>query len=597
MIITVLGALLGTAQAAEPVLYLGDNPNVAVAQVILATGKGAHEFAPVSVPQLLKDHEPSLLGMGTVETCMEAPTAMSDVSAPIDRAEKAIAYLDSEAGLSDLGAAAEKIACLGEPLVPEVAARLHVLRGVLFHFKGDKPAAWEEYSQAFGFDSEVQWDPNFPPESQKIFELASGEAASSERVTLTVVPGLSDGTLLVDGRPIPGTGRSLDVQPGPHIVQVLSEPVLTLKVTVEPGSPTTLIIPGAVPSDAAAWAADPELQPGLATLTEAFWERDWTYYVVALGGVWKAKVGSGEFEVLTNADERRPMVLTNVPAGSSVIFGLKDGGTKNRVEVPWDEGEIEGSVGLRIASSLSLDAAAPGDYEYTVQHRLLGDFSGEFTVSDGVSGIEEMDWTRAENHARVREAWSSHQEAIGLYEKAGSYRTRARMGQGVAAAGGAIAAYGLARYLVQNGQFSTLDDEVKTLVATGDPDGLASSTAADRDAARDSAGVGLAVLGLGAGVSVSGLGFAQLNSMKGRKGGPEVAPWDPETLTLAEPEVEAPAEEAPAEEAPAEEAPAEEAPAEEAPAEEAPESTSPTIGAPPEAPAEEAAEESEAAEE
>ena len=203
MTFVVLGAFLGTAHAAEPVLYMGDNPNVAVAQVVLATGKGAHEFAPVSVSQLLSGHGPSMLGMGSVTGCAEEPTAMSDVSAPIGRAAKAIAYLDSEAGLADLGAAAEKLACLGEPLVPEVAARLHVLRGVLFHFKGDKPAAWEEYSQAFGFDSEIEWDPNFPPESQKIFELASGEVASSERVTLTVVPGLSDGTLLVDGRAIP----------------------------------------------------------------------------------------------------------------------------------------------------------------------------------------------------------------------------------------------------------------------------------------------------------------------------------------------------------------------------------------------------------
>ncbi len=572
IMIVVLGACIGTAQAADPVLYLGDNPNVAVAQVVMATGKGAHEFAPVSMEQLLEGGSPSMLGLGSVESCQGPTTFMGDVATPIGRAEKAIAYLDSEAGLADLGAAAEKLSCLGEALVPEVAARLHVLRGVLFHFKGDKPAAWEEYSQAFGFDSDIKWDANFPPESQKIFELASGEAATSERVALTVVPGLSDGSLLVDGRPIPGNGRFLDVQPGPHIVQVLADPVITLTVVVEPGAPTTLLIPAAIPADAPAWAVDEGLQPGLASLTETTWERGWEYYVVALGGVWKSKVGTVDFEVLTSPDERQAMVLQKVPAGSAVIFGLKDGGTKSRVEVPWEQGEIEGSLGLRIVDAVSLDAAAAGEYEYIVRHRLLGDIQGEFTVSDGVSGRQAVDWSQAPNHARVREAWSAHQDATERYDKAGAYRKRARLGQGVAVLGGAMAAYGLARYLGQNGTFGDLSAEVNELIDAGDPDDLAIAKSEVRDAARKSSLVGLTVLGGGTGVTLAGLSFSQVNTMKGRKGGPAVEAWNPETLEMAEePAVEeAPAEEAPAEEAPAEEAPAEEAPAEEAPAEEAP---------------------------
>ncbi|MEE2751358.1 MAG: hypothetical protein VX519_08000 [Myxococcota bacterium] len=271
-------------------------------------------------------------------------------------------------------------------------------------------------------------------------------------------------------------------------------------------------------------------------------------------------------------DDPQSMMLKNVPAGSAIIFGLKEEETKSRIEVSWEQGEIESSVGLRIVESVSLDVANAGTYEFIVSHRLLGDIQGEFTVSGGVTGEQAIDWSQAPNHARLREAWSAHQDATARYEEAGVYRKRARMGQAGAALGGAIATFGLVRYLGQNGAFGTLSSEVDDLIGAGDPEGLMIEKAEERDAARASSLVGLTFLGGGTGVTLAGLGFSQFNRMKGRKGGPAVEAWNPEALEMpAKPAVdETPVEEAPAEEAPAEETPAEEAPAEEAPAEETP---------------------------
>ena len=534
----VLGALLqGEAYAADPVLYVGDNANVAIAQVVMATGRGAHEFAPVSVEQLIGGRGPTILGRGAVSTCGSEPTAMQGVQEAMARAEKAVTFMDYDSGLADLTQAQATLACLGEALDPHTVARMHFLRGVLFYFKGDKPSTWNEYYRAFGFEPALEWDENFPPGSKNIFKLAKGEAETSERVALSLVPAVSDGSLLVDGRAVPGEGRTVGVLTGFHLVQVLGDQVLTLTIQVEEGAPTTLVIPEAVPLDAPSWAADMSRQLALSELTESLWTRGWKYYVVAVGGVWSSTVGETGFEVLTAPSDQNSMTLTGVPAGSLVLYTPKGGGTKGRIEVPWEEGEMEATLGIRLAPEMALGTLPAGIYNLTVKHRLLGDMTDEFTVVVGSSGRAVVDWQGASKHQALVEAWSGHQRAEHDFEMGGVFRSRAKMGLGLVGVGLAAAGFGTYKYLDGSSWAQVLDGEWEDAKYSGDVVEMG-TIHANQEEARVEQLLGLTLVSSGGGLALGGMGFSWMNKNKAGASGGAVDDWNPQEMELATPEPE-----------------------------------------------------------
>ena len=503
----------------------------------MATGRGAHEFAPVSVEQLTGGRGPTILGQGSVSTCGGAPTVMQGMTEAMERAEKDVTFMEYERGLAGLTKAEAALACLGEALEPSAVARMHFLRGVLSYAKGDKPSAWNEYFRAFGYEPTLEWDENFPPGSKSIFNLARGEAETSERVALSLVPAVSDGSLLVDGKAIPGEGRTVDVLPGSHLVQVLGDQVLTLKIQVEEGASTTLVIPQAVPLDAPGWVADASRQLALSELTESLWTRGWNYYVVAVGGVWSATVGEAGFEVLTAPSDQNSMTLNGVPAGSLVLFAPKGGGTKGRIEVPWEAGEMEATLGIRLVSELALGTLPAVSYDLTVKHRLLGDVTDEFTVAAGVSGRAAVDWKGASNHAALVDAWSGHQQAEHDFEMGGVFRSRAKMGGALAVAGAALAGYGTYRYLGDTARISELDgDYIKAMGAGNDEEML--KVWNNKEAAVSSQRMGLTLTGSGGVLALGGLGFSWLNKKKAGASGGAVDDWNPQEMELAAPEPE-----------------------------------------------------------
>jgi hypothetical protein len=445
--------------------------------------------------------------------------------------------MDYDSGLADLTKAEATLACLGEALDPHTVARMHFLRGVLFYFKGDKPSTWNEYYQAFGYEPALEWDENFPPGSKNIFKLAKGEAETSERVALSLVPAVSDGSLLVDGRAIPGEGRTVGVLTGSHLVQVLGKQVLTLKIEVEEGAPTTLVIPEAVPLDAPSWAADTNRQLALSELTESLWTRGWNYYVVAVGGVWRSTVGETDFEVLTAPSDQNSMSLTGVPAGSLVLYTPQGGGTKGRIELPWEEGEMEATLGIRLAPEIALGTLPAGVYNLTVKHRLLGDMTDEFTVVAGSSGQAAVDWKDASNHQALVDAWSGHQQAEHDFEMGGVFRSRAKMGLGLVGVGVAAAGFGSYKYLGGSSWALALEEEMGDASAIGDVEKM-ENIHVNQGEARFDQRLGVTLVGSGGGLALGGMGFSWMNKKKAGASGGAVGEWNPQELELAAPEPE-----------------------------------------------------------
>jgi len=342
---------------------------------------------------------------------------------------------------------------------------------------------------------------------------------------------------------------------GEHLLQVLGEPVLTLSVELKPATTPVLAIPEAIPLDAPTWAASEQMRESLSLLLSITQKLGQHIYLTALEGVWSTEVGSPEWQELVAPAMQNAVTFGQVPAGSLVTYAPADGGTAGHLRVPWEEGELNDSLGILIAPEIKAQGLREGPYTYRVDHPLLGQLEGVFVLHEGGAGQRDRGLGGRPGLAALEGAYASYLSQLQQAERAERSRRLGRVGA-VITGGLAAGAVDLGvKALITDANKDALDAQYQAATETGDTQ-AANGYWVEREQARSAtrrAWFGAGALGGGA---VVGLGFNLGKAKRGRAFQGAAPSWDPQHLEL---EIPAPAEEPAAEEAiePSEEASAE----------------------------------------
>lgn len=297
-------ALIAAAWA-DPVVHDSDADTAraraaAVAHVDPAT------LEPVALATLVA-RSPVGLGGARVVPCTDAPTRPADVESHLKEAAGAYLYMESEKAALQVGLANAAMGCLAEPLDPVLGSRIFYLRGLIAFAANDMPAAEAAFYRARVFVPDLSWDDDFAPDARPLFERTGVQLKVAEPVWLTMVPPNPPGGIRVDGKAVDVVEGRVALAPGPHVVQLGQQPVITLNVDLK--SEGTLVVPSLLPADSLAWAGDPGRREALSATFAATLQRDTQVYVTHADGVWKVHAGRDDWAELAapkNAPVTRP---------------------------------------------------------------------------------------------------------------------------------------------------------------------------------------------------------------------------------------------------------------------------------------------------
>lgn len=291
LLIGALGALAGA-----PALYTGD-PAEAEARVRKASRDRGLEVELRRLVDVAPGADPYVVGQPAVTRC--APGRLSVVREGVENAEALLSRSADAAVALDL--ARLDLECLGEPVDPELAARLFYLRGFLaWRRSGDTDTAESAFYRAFLFAPTLSWDVELGgPRAPSSFLSAAARAASPPSAWLRVVPDPAPGfTLRIDGHARAPEGGRVPLRPGVHLVQVVADGFTAppIVVPVNPGEERALVLPVAL-SEALLSAMDAPAREALSVLLRAAWP-DRVSYVTGPAGTWRFDPATSRWDPL-----------------------------------------------------------------------------------------------------------------------------------------------------------------------------------------------------------------------------------------------------------------------------------------------------------
>lgn len=207
---------------------------------VVAAAWAAEPLVEVPLSALLSDQRPVVLGQATARPCVGDRTTLDEVQAAVDAAEKALTFLELAAAAGQLERASNALVCLSEPAAGNLVARVPYLEGMVAFYEGRREAAAQAFLRAHVQRPGLDWDANYAPDAQPLFDEAARVQDAMGTVPLTLVPaGLE---VWVDGRPL-GPSATLELAPGPHLLQVPAAGWEALHVDL--AGPAQLVVPGA----------------------------------------------------------------------------------------------------------------------------------------------------------------------------------------------------------------------------------------------------------------------------------------------------------------------------------------------------------------
>lgn len=103
---------------------------------------------------------------GRALRCASEPTGPEELREAIARADEAFAYMEFGQATAHLVAASELLACLRDPVDPQLAARLFFLQGVAAQRAGSDLMADEAFRRALFFEPTLAWDDSMTPRAR-----------------------------------------------------------------------------------------------------------------------------------------------------------------------------------------------------------------------------------------------------------------------------------------------------------------------------------------------------------------------------------------------------------------------------------------------
>ena len=229
---------------AEPVvLHDSADPDAVQSEVIRHSELQLGEFRMTHFDEFLSAQRAAWKGPGAMEVCTGDPTTVENVAIQVSAAESRLLYQEMEQASAFLAQSQAMLGCLPSVAPVDLGARIGLLRGVLAEETRD-PSAFDHFSFAARFNSELEWDPQFTL-GKRLFDAAKLELKNAKLVTLDVVPRPTpDQSLFLNGSLANASSGSISVPVGSNLLQVQTDgSVVGYSVTIVQESNPSLLVP------------------------------------------------------------------------------------------------------------------------------------------------------------------------------------------------------------------------------------------------------------------------------------------------------------------------------------------------------------------
>lgn len=153
-----------------------------------------------------------------------------DLAHQIIIADKAIDEMEFSTAAAALEPVADRLGCITAGLDQGRLSRAAFLLGYSRFQTGDRDGALEGFKLAAGFEPAIEWDPNYPPDAQQVFNSGVLSALRVDMAQLVIPEGrLGEGVLELDGAAL---SASSQMRPGLHQLTVRKRAGGTLRVAL-----------------------------------------------------------------------------------------------------------------------------------------------------------------------------------------------------------------------------------------------------------------------------------------------------------------------------------------------------------------------------
>ena len=232
------------ALAAPLVLHTTDDADTVRSLVLKHAELRVGEFTVSHVDDFIAAQAPRWQGRGSLTACGGPAVDATTLTAKVDRAEESLLYQDLDEAASLLATAQSQLPCVRQPVPTALGARVGLLQGVLAT-ETEEGAAFEFFSYASRFETDLEWDEQFGIDGARLFRAAKLELSSAEPILVSIVPRPSDvDTIHVNGRAVDASSGGILLPVGESIVQVQTPAGLAgFQAIAEPQSNPDLLLP------------------------------------------------------------------------------------------------------------------------------------------------------------------------------------------------------------------------------------------------------------------------------------------------------------------------------------------------------------------
>lgn len=293
--------LAGQAHASDLLLHDGDAENAL--KLAIEHAEVDKDIEQVAFADLVTGRAATVVGRGQVGSCAKNPTTRLDVAEAIEGAEESLTLLELEQAAQRLDAADEVVVCLRDLVDPAQVGRIFYLRGLLAWYGEDEDGAREAWRQGHIIDADLAWDDQFAPDGKDVFDAARDALVDEAFAVLELIP--DPDPVHLDGKPVDARDGYVRVEGGRHYLQVGSDPVLTIGVSLETGTQSAVVMPTELRSEVLLWPLEGR-ESSLSKLLQVTLEKGQQVVIVSGEAVFRTTVGTSTWETLAEPKPPEP---------------------------------------------------------------------------------------------------------------------------------------------------------------------------------------------------------------------------------------------------------------------------------------------------
>ena len=233
-----------TAHATSPLVLHGDDvpDNEAGTRAAVVDGQTA---STMSWAAYQASRPATIVGDSTLERCRGAESTVTKVQEHLRKAQNSLDYMENESALGHLRAAERATVCATDRVAAETLAKTQFLNGIIMFNEGDKEKARTAWRQAFVVAPDLEWDSNFEPSGQPIFEDVRDNMQYEAKAELRVLPH-PQGKAILNGAPVDTTVEAMG---GTHLLQYTDTKTHTMWLNLAAGDTPAGVVPSLFSSD------------------------------------------------------------------------------------------------------------------------------------------------------------------------------------------------------------------------------------------------------------------------------------------------------------------------------------------------------------